>query len=92
VQVPEPEQGNGAASEWRVTLPGEIRSHNAGSVDGQTLVWRVEPGQTQTLHARTDVGLRLETLGPLGLGMILLLAAGLTAVVMAAPRRRPMST
>ena len=51
-----PKDGNEAApSEWRLTLPGKIGNNNADSVNDQTLIWNVEPGEVAILHAESTV-------------------------------------
>ena len=51
-----PRDGNEAApSEWRLTLPGEIGTNNAESIEGQTLTWHIEPGAVAILHAESSV-------------------------------------
>jgi phosphatidylinositol mannoside-binding LppM-like protein len=52
----QPRDGNEVApSEWRLTLPGEIGTNNAESIDGQTLIWNVDPGEVAILHAESSV-------------------------------------
>ncbi len=40
---------------WALTLPGTITSHNATSVDGNTLTWNLTPGQDTTIVAQSVV-------------------------------------
>lgn len=42
---------------WRVTLPGRITSHNAQSVDGNTLIWNPRVGSLNRLQAESSVGM-----------------------------------
>jgi hypothetical protein len=46
-----------AANEWRLTLPGKIGNNNAESIEGQTLIWKIEPGELATLHAESSVSI-----------------------------------
>ena len=50
-----------AASEWRLTVPGEIGNNNANVIEDQTLIWKIEPGLIRTLHAESSVGLDAKT-------------------------------
>ncbi|MDX1600262.1 MAG: hypothetical protein R3191_01970 [Anaerolineales bacterium] len=67
--------------EWRVQVPGSVRDTNADRVEGRTLIWVLEPGQTDTLRAETNVGGSVPwlwigagaaacVLGLLGLGLV----------------------
>lgn len=60
-----------AAHEWRLTLPGEIGNNNAESMEGQTLIWKIEPGEVATLHAESSVGINPWTWVMRGLAVIL---------------------
>jgi hypothetical protein len=83
------EAGEGGGSEWRVSLPGSVRRHNADRVEARTLIWHIGPGEARALQAESDAGLRWETLGPMGVLILLLLvsiAAG-TAVLAVRVRR-----
>jgi hypothetical protein len=53
----------GVPNEWRLTVPGALGDHNADRVEGQTLIWNLEPGEKAVLHAESAVGLDLTTLG-----------------------------
>lgn len=88
VNRPSGEEGD-AATEWRVSLPGRVESHNAHGSEGQTLAWEIGPGESETLRAVTNVGLSLRTLGPSG-GLLLvgLLGALTLAVLVGAVFRR----
>lgn len=61
-----------APNEWRLTMPGEIRDHNADMIDHNTLVWNIKPGEVRILQAESAVGPNLLTLVLVG-GLILLL-------------------
>ena len=67
-----PKDGNEpAASEWRLTVPGEIGNNNADAFDrGQTLTWKIEPGLIRTLHAESSVGLDVKTLMFIGAALL----------------------
>jgi len=74
-----------ATVSWVVELPGKIGDHNADSVDGQRLTWRLVPGEPRNLHASSDVyGLRLPA-GPLpmviAVGLACLCCGGVLALV-----------
>lgn len=45
----------GADLFWQVTLPGEITSHNADEVDGNTLIWKLRGGETNSIQASSQV-------------------------------------
>jgi hypothetical protein len=45
----------GADLFWEVTLPGEITSHNADEVDGNTLTWKLRAGETNSIQASSQV-------------------------------------
>lgn len=77
---PGPNGGQPVAIEWQLTVPGTLLEHNAGDVNGQTLVWAVAPGQRANLHAESSVGLSLETLGATG-AILLAGACGLLLAV-----------
>jgi hypothetical protein len=52
-----PRNGNEAApNEWRLTVPGNVGENNADLIEGNTLVWNIEPGEVRTLQAKSDVG------------------------------------
>lgn len=74
-----------AATEWRLTIPGEIGDHNADAVEGQTLIWAIQPGQVKTLRAESRVGLQRTELALIGAGLLLL---GIGVGVLLS-RRRP---
>lgn len=80
-------EGEGLVNEWQLTLPGVIGSQNADRVEGQTLVWVIQPGKKGHLHAESEVGMNPATLGAPGalilvaVGSILVLA--LAGVVLA---------
>jgi phosphatidylinositol mannoside-binding LppM-like protein len=76
VDLTSAQEGQGIADEWRLTLPGTITENNAGQVDGQTLIWTISPGDKVNLHAKSDVGLSLATLGPAGALILLACACG----------------
>lgn len=40
---------------WALELPGRLGSHNADSVEGKRLVWKLEPGQVAQLQASSDL-------------------------------------
>jgi len=81
-----PKDGNEPVpSEWRLTVPGEIGNNNADVIEGQTLIWKIEPGQTRTLHAESAVDLDAMTLVLIG-GAILL--AGILIGVLVTRFRR----
>jgi hypothetical protein len=81
-----PKDGNeAAATEWRLTVPGEIGNHNADAVEGQTLIWAIEPGQVKTLHAESKVGLQRSELVLIGVGLLVL---GIGVGVLLSRRRR----
>ena len=68
-----PKDGNEpAASEWRLTVPGEIGNNNADVMEDQTLIWKIEPGLTRTLHAESSVGLDAMTLALMGAALLIL--------------------
>ena len=69
-----PKDGNEpAANEWRLTVPGEIGKNNADAIDeGQTLIWKIEPGLTRILHAESSVGLSAITLMVIGAALLFL--------------------
>ena len=73
--------GEGLVNEWQLRLPGEIGTHNADRVEGQTLVWVISPGQERPLHAESTVGLNPATLG--GTGALILIAACILALALA---------
>jgi hypothetical protein len=93
VDVPQGDGGESSGTEWRISMPGDLRAHNAERVDGSTLVWVIEPGEAELLQAESSVGLGPATLGPSGwLALLLLLAAVagvLTIVVVRRPAFRP---
>ena len=60
-----------AANEWRLTLPGEIGDHNAESIEGQTLIWKIEPGEVATLHAESSVSINPWIWVMIGLAVLL---------------------
>lgn len=67
-----PKEGNEpAASEWRLTVPGEIGNNNADVMEDQTLIWKIEPGLTRTLHAESSVGLDAMTLALMGAALLI---------------------
>jgi len=80
VDLTEEGQSQKIAQEWRLTLPGTIETHNADRMDGQTLIWSVEPGQLANLQAETRVPFSLQVLGSTGMA---LLAGGLGLLVVA---------
>ena len=81
-----PKNGNQpVAMEWRLTTPGELGNNNSDAIEGQTLVWNIEPGEIATLHAESAVGLNVGTLAVL-MGGILVVAAILVLIL--ARRRR----
>jgi hypothetical protein len=52
-----PQNANEATPhEWRLTIPGEIRNHNADMIDRNTLVWNIKPGEVRILQAESAVG------------------------------------
>lgn len=68
-----PKDGNEPApSEWRLTVPGEIGNNNADAIEGQTLIWKIEPGSTRTLHAESSIGLDAMTLALIGAVLLFL--------------------
>jgi hypothetical protein len=57
-----PRNGNEAApNEWRLTLPGKVGENNADLIEGNTLVWNIEPGEIRTLQAESAAGPSLLT-------------------------------
>ena len=66
------DQNKPAATEWRLTIPGEIGNHNADAVEGHTLIWSIQPGQVKTLHAESKVGWQRTELALIGAGLLLL--------------------
>ena len=75
-----PRDGNEpASSEWRLSVPGEIGNNNADVIEGQTLVWDIEPGSIRTLHAESAVPLDRMTLLFIG-GVILFLGIAVGAL------------
>ena len=60
-----------AANEWRLTLPGEIGNNNAESIEGQTLIWKIEPGEVATLHAESSVSINPLIWVMIGLAVLL---------------------
>jgi len=60
-----------AAHEWRLTLPGEIGDHNAESIEGQTLIWKIEPGEVATLHAESSMRINPLIWAMIGLALLL---------------------
>ncbi|HEU0294217.1 MAG TPA: hypothetical protein VFR47_15870 [Anaerolineales bacterium] len=81
-----PQNANEAApNEWRLTVPGEIRNHNADMIDRNTLVWNIKPGEVRILQAESAVGPDLLTLVLVG-GLIVLL--GILFAVWLAPKSR----
>lgn len=63
-------------TEWHVTMPGAIESHNADRVDGQTLVWALGAGEKTAMHA--------ESTGPFGFGAPLVIGAAILAFLLVA--------
>lgn len=52
-----PRNGNEAAPhEWRLTVPGTIGTNNADSIENNTLIWNIEPGEIRILQAESSVG------------------------------------
>lgn len=43
--------------EWRLTVPGSVGENNADEVEGQTLIWKLTPGEKVNLHAESSLGL-----------------------------------
>lgn len=68
-----PGGGEPLETEWRLTVPGVLGTHNADRVDGQTLIWIVSPGEKANLHAESSVGPGLRTLGDAGWWVVLAL-------------------
>ncbi len=75
-------EGEGLVNEWRLTLPGEIGKHNANRVEGQTLVWVVEPGTKDHLYAESQVGASPSTVGASG-GLALIAIGGILVLALA---------
>lgn len=46
----------GADVVWMVTMPGKIISHNADTVDGNTLTWQMRGGEINKIQATSEVG------------------------------------
>lgn len=42
--------------DWRLTVPGAVGENNADEVEGQTLIWKLTPGQRMNLHAESSSG------------------------------------
>lgn len=43
--------------EWEVIVPGTVGNHNADTVDGNTLRWKLTPGQSRNIHVESSTGL-----------------------------------
>lgn len=68
-----PKDGNEPVpGEWRLTVPGQIGNNNADVIEGQTLIWKIEPGLTRTLHAESAVGWDAMTLALIGAALLFL--------------------
>jgi hypothetical protein len=74
--------GGGPVNEWHLTLPGEIGVQNADRVEGQTLVWVIQPNQKAHLHAESAVALSPATLGATGNLVLIVVVAGVLALVL----------
>lgn len=71
-----------------VSLPGTIVSHNADSVNGNTLTWAIDfDDEGRTLQAVSDIGGSGSSV-PI-LGVVALVAAVVLGVVLFLRRRRP---
>jgi len=40
--------------EWEVTVPGTVGNNNADTVEGNTLHWKLTPGQTRNIHVESS--------------------------------------
>ncbi len=43
--------------EWEVTVPGTVGNHNADSVEGNTLRWKLTPGEGRNMHVESSIGI-----------------------------------
>ncbi len=49
---------------WKLTVPGTLGEHNADEVEGNTLIWRLNQGESRNLRAASTVGgFSLDTFG-----------------------------
>jgi hypothetical protein len=89
VDLTEAQEGEGVASEWRLTLPGTVGEHNADRVEGQTLIWDAASGERTNLHAESAVGPDLARLGLVLACACSLVVVSLAGVFLLLRRRRP---
>jgi hypothetical protein len=41
---------------WKVTVPGTVGNNNADTIEGNTLTWKLTPGQSRNVHVESSTG------------------------------------
>jgi hypothetical protein len=80
------EEGEPIETEWRLTVPGTLETHNGDQTEGKTVIWTLTPGQPNNLHAESSVPLDLGLVSLVG-GVCLVLVAGILVAAFLFRRR-----